>query len=274
VGGGAPAPSRSSHSRAAPCSGAPWGRAGAARAPERCALSPPPFHSRPAAAGTLRASPRSALPPDLAALAAAAAPSATLGQGELGMAVRAPPGACEDEWVARHAVDFLDAASLLAAAVSQWCTRTACPTMCAGPATTYLWAPPPPPGAAAPSRGPRPAKLPAPDYCASLFTWADALLADPAALPQARDAPFPPAFRAAVAPLFKRLARVFAHLYHAHFAHVEAIGAVPHLNTVFKHFVAFGRAHALVPERELDPVRELVDALLPPGAGGGGGGGG
>lgn len=133
---------------------------------------------------------------------------------------------------------------------------------------------PPPPGAAAPSRGPRPVKLPAPDYCASLFTWADALLADPAALPQARDAPFPPAFRAAVAPLFKRLARVFAHLYHAHFAHVEAIGAVPHLNTVFKHFVAFGRAHALVPERELDPVRELVDALLPPGAGGGGGGGG
>lgn len=232
------------------------------------------FGRRPAAAGTLRASPGGpAAPPDPAALAAAAAPSATLGQGELGMAVHPPPGACADEWVARHAVDFLDAASLLTAAVAQWCTRTACPTMGAGPATTYLWAPPPAPGrAASASRGPRPAKLAAPDYCAALFAWADALLADPAALPQARDAPFPPAFRVAVAPLFKRLARVFAHLYHAHFAHVDAIGAVPHLNTVFKHFVAFGRAHALVPEAELDPVRELVDALLPPSAAAGGGG--
>lgn len=43
-----------------------------------------------------------------------------------------------------------------------------------------------------------------------------------------------------------------------------ALGAVPHLNTTFKHFVAFGRAHGLVPEGELDPVRELVDVLLPP----------
>ena len=62
-------------------------RPGAAPAPRArpsdASSPPPPFHSRPAAAGTLRASPRSALPPDPAALAAAAAPSATLGQGEL-----------------------------------------------------------------------------------------------------------------------------------------------------------------------------------------------
>ena len=45
---------------------------------------------------------------------------------------------------------------------------------------------------------------------------------------------------------------------------LSALGAVPHLNTTFKHFVAFGRAHGLVPEGELDPVRELVDVLLPP----------
>jgi hypothetical protein len=42
------------------------------------------------------------------------------------------------------------------------------------------------------------------------------------------------------------------------------LGAVPHLNTTFKPFVAFGRAHGLVPEGELYPVRELVDVLLPP----------
>jgi MOB kinase activator 1 len=146
--------------------------------------------------------------------------------------VACPPGGDADEWVARHAVDFLDAASLLTAAVAQWCTAAACPAMSAGPSREYLWAPPPPPpapargwlGKASSAAAAKPARLPAPRYCAALFAWADGLLADPAAFPQAPSAPFPPGFRDAVGPLFKRLARVFAHLYHAHFQHIAGEG--------------------------------------------------
>lgn len=233
---------------------------------------------KPAPAATLRepGDPAATRAPPSEAAAAAASPRATLGQGELATAVSCPPGADEDEFVARHAVDFLDATSLLHAALAgQYCTAAACPCMAAG-GREYLWAPPPPPAprAGRVSRAPKPVRVPAPVYCANLFAWADGLLADPSAFPQAPDAPFPPDFRARVAaPLFKRLARVFAHAYHTHFDAVAAVGAVPHVNTVFKHFVAFGRAWGLVPESELDPVRELVDALLPPGREGGGGGG-
>ena len=227
------------------------------------------------------------------------------------------------EWLARHTVDFLDAAALLQGALShQFCTPETCPAMRAGPRHEYLWAEPEIPGGGeaaaagegggtgagaaggeassasesaaasaasaaahpprkekpalllrAPSsssssssrRAKKPCRLPARDYAAALFAWADALLACPRAFPQARGEPFPPGFRAAVLrPLYRRLARVFAHLYHAHWREVVGVlGAAAHLNTVFKHYVAFGREHGLLPEGELDAVRPLVQALLP-----------
>lgn len=221
-----------------------------------------------------------------------------------------------NEWMARHTVDFLDAAALLQGALShQYCTPETCPAMRAGPRHEYLWAEPEIPGggggggagegsggegrgaaealdAAAPpsalstaasppaaaaaakkkkqqsKRTARPSRLPARDYSAALFSWADSLLASPRAFPQARGEPFPPGFKSGVLrPLFRRLARVFAHVYFAHWPEVSdpaALGASAHLNTVFKHYVAFGREHGLLPEAELDPVRPLVEALLPP----------
>ena len=58
------------------------------------------------------------------------------------------------------------------------------------------------------------------------------------------------------------LLRVFAHVYHAHYAHATALGLAPHLNTAFKHCAAFVRAHGLVAEADMEPVAELADALL------------
>ena len=198
-----------------------------------------------------------------------------------------------NEWLARHTVDFLDAAALLQGALShQFCTPGSCPAMRAGPRHEYLWAEPEIPGGggggggggreaasssssssgAPPPPSSRkkkqlPSRLPARDYAAALFSWADALLACPHAFPQAKGEPFPPAFKSQILqPLYRRLARVFAHLYHAHWPHVadpRVLGAAAHLNTVFKHYVAFGREHGLLPEDDLDPVRPLVEALLP-----------
>ena len=39
--------------------------------------------------------------------------------------------------------------------------------------------------------------------------------------------------------VFKRLFRVYAHIYHTHFSHLMSLGAETHLNTCFKHFVYF-----------------------------------
>jgi MOB kinase activator 1 len=62
--------------------------------------------------------------------------------------------------------------------------------------------------------------------------------------------------------IFTRLFRVYAHIYHSHFAKVVQLGAEAHLNTLFKHFVFFTNAFSLVKREELAPLGELVDGIL------------
>ena len=70
---------------------------------------------------------------------------------------------------------------------------------------------------------------------------------DPRMFPQQYGEPFPPDFRAVVRTVFKRLFRVYAHLYHSHFRHVCSLGEEAHLNTCFKHFVYFTQARPPAP---------------------------
>ena len=65
--------------------------------------------------------------------------------------------------------------------------------------------------------------------------------------PQQYGEPFPPDFRAVVRTVFKRLFRVYAHLYHSHFRHVCSLVEEAHLNTCFKHFVYFTQARPPAP---------------------------
>lgn len=51
--------------------------------------------------------------------------------------------------------------------------------------------------------------------------------------------PFPKTFLSVVKVIFKRLFRVYAHIYHSHFQHIMALGLEYHLNTCFKHFIYF-----------------------------------
>jgi len=63
--------------------------------------------------------------------------------------------------------------------------------------------------------------------------------------------------------IFKRLFRVYAHIYYCHFERISALGAEPHLNTCFKHFMHFVYEFNLVPNKsELAPLQELIDKLL------------
>lgn len=45
--------------------------------------------------------------------------------------------------------------------------------------------------------------------------------------------------------IFKRLFRVYAHIYHSHFKQVCSLGEEAHLNTCFKHFIFFVQVSAL-----------------------------
>jgi MOB kinase activator 1 len=88
--------------------------------------------------------------------------------------------------------------------------------MSAGPRYEYLWED----GA----RYKRPTKLPAPAYVDALMNWTQGLLDDDAVFPNRIGAPFPRGFRESARTLFRRLFRVYAHLYSNHFDHVCALG--------------------------------------------------
>lgn len=51
--------------------------------------------------------------------------------------------------------------------------------------------------------------------------------------------PFPTNFSDIVRTIFKRLFRVYAHIYHSHFQKIVSLNEEAHLNTCFKHFAFF-----------------------------------
>lgn len=61
--------------------------------------------------------------------------------------------------------------------------------------------------------------------------------------------------------IYRRLFRVYAHLYYSHFEKVVNIGAEAHLNTCFKHFILFVIEFDLVDRRELEPLKDLIERL-------------
>ena len=82
--------------------------------------------------------------------------------------------------------------------------------------------------------------------------------------------------------ILKRLFRVYAHIYHAHFDDIIALkeevcvcvclclwvcGHVlyilqAHLNTSFKHFIYFVHEFTLIEKKELSPMQELIDRMM------------
>ena len=67
---------------------------------------------------------------------------------------------------------------------------------------------------------------------------------NPKVFPQQYGLPFPDNFQDVVRTIFKRLFRVYAHMYHSHFKHVCSLGEEAHLNTCFRHFMHFTRVSA------------------------------
>ncbi len=51
---------------------------------------------------------------------------------------------------------------------------------------------------------------------------------------------------------------MFAHVYHHHVEHVQALDISVHLNTSFRHFVYFVLEFQLIEKKELAPLSELI----------------
>ncbi|KAG5573652.1 hypothetical protein H5410_063418 [Solanum commersonii] len=240
----------------------------------------------------------------------------TLGSGNLREAVRLPPGEDINEWLAVNstsplslfplvyayimmgihwhvnitsisAADMIgmrlpDSVNLLYGTLTEFCTPENCPTMTAGPKYEYRWAD----GV----QIKKPIEVSAPKYVEYLMDWIETQLDDESLFPQRLGAPFPPNFKDVVKTIFKRLFRVYAHIYHSHFQKIVSLKEEAHLNTCFKHFILFthtwslhmstvyrlnlgvaergnGRCHkefGLIDKKELAPLQDLIDSIIVP----------
>jgi MOB kinase activator 1 len=152
-------------------------------------------------------------------------------------------------------VDFFNEISLLYGTITEFCLPTTCPVMCAGPHYQYLWAD-------TTGKYKQPVKVSAPEYVDLLMSWVEAQLNDETLFPLQLGTPFPKNFTSVVKNIFKRLFRVYAHIYHSHFQKIVGLGAEAHLNTCFKHFIYFVNEFKLIDVKELEPLKDLIDSLM------------
>lgn len=168
------------------------------------------------------------------------------------MLVCLPDGEDINEWLAYHTKLFLDQTSQLFGLITEFCDEASCPIMNAGPATEYLWMV---------SSTQKAVPISAPQYCSRLFNWTKEQTDDETLFPSKIGEQFPEHFFEIVQKIFKRLFRIYAHVYHEHFHHVEALECFRHVNTSFKHFLYFCKEFDLMSQMDYKPLAPLISKM-------------
>ena len=174
----------------------------------------------------------------------------TLEKGTLLEAIEMPEGEDLNEWYAVNLYEFFNEINLLYGTLAEYCTESSCPYMTAGPKYEYYWADM--------DRFIEPTRMPAYKYVGLLMSWIERLINTESVFPTKLYTHFPKNFLQIIQTIFRRLFRVYAHIYHHHFCHVVTLDMQRHVNTCFKHFLYFSDKFDLIDEEELAPLNELI----------------
>lgn len=175
-------------------------------------------------------------------------------------AVRLPQDEDVNEWLAIHVVDFYNQINMLYGAITEFCSPITCPRMIATEEYEYLWQETNPSSSAL-SLPRRPISLPACEYTENLMNWIQGFFDNDNIFPSKIGAPFPLQFQNLVKTIFKRLFRIYAHIYCHHFHEITELGLQSHLNTSLKHFVLFSNEFNLISRKDYGPLEDLVDTM-------------
>jgi len=172
----------------------------------------------------------------------------SLGNGALMKeAVKLPNGEDHDEWIAMNTTEIYNTTNLCFGFVSDFCTPKSCPQMTAGAKFTYLWQDK--------DKYTKPTSMAACEYVDLLMSWAKKILDNDTIF--VNSGKFPKTFLHAVTKIWKRLARVYFHIYYHHWDGVETLKAEPHVNTCFKHYYYFAKEFGLVNDDDLAPLTDI-----------------
>jgi len=156
-----------------------------------------------------------------------------------------------NEWVAMNMFDFFTNLNLFLGVLSECCTQQSCPTMSAGPGVDYTWV----------DNNRRQLRLAAPTYIDFVTTWIQNSLDDPSIFPTKFAQEFPANFPTMIKQMYRQLLRIFAHVFYAHYPVLLHLHSEGHFNSLFAHFLAFGKEFDIIDIRDIRGlgIGELAD---------------
>ncbi|KAH8548400.1 putative Mob1/phocein family protein [Umbelopsis sp. PMI_123] len=161
-----------------------------------------------------------------------------------------PDGESEQEWVTVNLLEFFQHIMSLYATISSYCTPSTCPSMTAGPNYEFFWA----------QDGKKPIKVSAPHYTDLLRSWVIRSLQDDHLVPDhpGKYLPFDPYFMKKISPIYKRLFRIYAHIYHSHLDQIQGLDERLAFDISCKHFIVFSKEFSLIDQISLAPLSDLI----------------
>ncbi|PVV02941.1 hypothetical protein BB560_002598 [Smittium megazygosporum] len=100
------------------------------------------------------------------------------------------------------------------------------------------------------------------EYITQLMYWVNQQLDDEEFFPSSQESLFRQDFSTVIAPtIFRRLLRVYSHIYHHHVQNLIDYGLISMLNSSFHHFVLFATRYGLIDSKEFAPVRDVIRNL-------------
>ncbi|EAL65579.1 hypothetical protein ACTFIW_001476 [Dictyostelium discoideum] len=163
--------------------------------------------------------------------------------------VKCPDGEDENEWIAVNTIEIFNTMNMCYSFIQGFCTEASCPQM-TGAKATYLWTD---------GKG-KPQELSAPQYIDNLVNWISEQIDNPEIFP-VDDSDFPKNYRPAVIKIISRVLRVYAHIYHAHWDHIQKLDCYQHTNTSLKHLQYFAEHFSLIGEKDLAVMKHVFDTL-------------
>ncbi|CAG7846556.1 Maintenance of ploidy protein mob2 [Serendipita indica DSM 11827] len=167
--------------------------------------------------------------------------NAALVNGNFKTIVMLPKFVSVNEWVAINIFDFFTNINSFYGVINEFCTSQTCTSMSVGPGRDCLWI----------DQNRKQLRLPAPHYIDLVMSWVQGLVDDEAIFPTKSGRDFPQNFPSQIKLVYRLLLHVFAHIYHAHFQIVLHLKSEGHLNSLFAHYLAFGREFGLLDTKDL-----------------------
>lgn len=103
-----------------------------------------------------------------------------------------------------------------------------------------------------------PTPVSAPDYIDLMMSWIESQLNDEQLFPLQFGTPLPKNFLQISKTIFKRIFRVYAHMYYSHYVQIQNLELEAHFNTCFKHFILFVEEFEMIEDKELAPLEDVI----------------